>query len=115
MTFLMRRLFAIDSFTLIRRDRKSGGGQAVGCFINNNLQWQRREDLELDSIEGIWLELLIKNSKSLLVFVVYRPPNRQHQNYLCPEFNEMFNDMLQVLVYLKIRKLLSLAISIVII
>ena len=51
---------------------------------------QRR--LEFDIIEGIWLELLIKNSKSLLVFVVYRPPNTS--KYLSPEFNDTLNDML---------------------
>ena len=62
---------AIDGYTFIRKDRKSSPGGGVGCYINNNLQWQCREDLEFDNIEGIWLELLIKNSKSLLVFVVY--------------------------------------------
>ena len=36
----------------------------VGCYINNKIQYARREDLESDNMELMWLEIIIKNSNS---------------------------------------------------
>ena len=52
--------------------RAGKAAQAVGCVVILTIIYNGNgEDLEFDTIERIWLELLIKNSKSLLVFVVY--------------------------------------------
>ena len=50
-----------------------------GCYncnyINERLDWRRREDLECDDLECIWIEVFIKGLKNLLLCVMYRPPD----------------------------------------
>ena len=43
----------IEGYTFVRNDRKNASGGGVGCFIRNDLCWQRREDLEKDCLETI--------------------------------------------------------------
>lgn len=52
---------------------KSGGGILV--YVNNSLQAKRREDLEADDLEILWLEVCpYKSSRPLFIGGVYRPP-----------------------------------------
>ena len=64
----------------------------VGCYIRNDIHWQRREDLEQKGIEAMWIEILVKNSKSFLVCIIYRPPDSS--KYLDRNFEEKFDDMI---------------------
>ncbi|PFX24901.1 hypothetical protein AWC38_SpisGene10487 [Stylophora pistillata] len=51
---------------------KSGGGILV--YINNSLQAKRREDLEAEDIEILWLEVCpYKSRRSLFIGCVHRP------------------------------------------
>ena len=61
-------------YTIIRRDRisKKGGGLIV--YIKNTIECIRRNDVELDIAEAIWLEVKLKQKKIILAFI-YRPPN----------------------------------------
>ena len=53
---------------------KSGGGVLV--YVNNSLQAKRREDLEAEDLEILWLEACpYKSSRSLFIGDVYRPPS----------------------------------------
>ena len=53
---------------------KSGGGILV--YVNNSLQAKRREDLEADELEILWLEVCpYKSSRSLFIGGVYTPPS----------------------------------------
>ena len=72
----------------VRKDRKNGSGGGVGCFIRNDLGWQRREDLEKDSLETILIEIFVKNARPLLVCVLYRPPDTS--KYLDRNFEIVF-------------------------
>jgi hypothetical protein len=45
----------------------------------------RREDLESDFIEGIWLEILFPNNRSILIGNFYRSP--EGSLYLSPHFD----------------------------
>ena len=64
----------IAGYQLFRRDRGAkGGGLAV--YVRNDVSVVRRTDLENVSVEGLWLEVLIPKSRSLLVGTFYRPPN----------------------------------------
>ena len=45
-------------------------------FIKDNIRWERQYDLERDNLESIWIEVFIKNSKSLLLATCYRPRNQ---------------------------------------
>lgn len=53
----------------------------------------RRTDLENASVEGLWLELLIPKSRSILVGTFYRPPNSStyHDKDFMPKFEDMLD------------------------
>ena len=57
----------LDNYTFVRKDREIGIGGGVGCFIREDIKWQRRIDLESAELETLWLEIFVKNSKSLLI------------------------------------------------
>ena len=52
-----------DQCHLITPD--NGGGILV--YIANHLNYTRRNDLESQNVESIWLEIKLKNSESFLV------------------------------------------------
>lgn len=42
---------SVSDYTLVRRDRGSGQGERVCCYIRNHINWQRRLDLRFNGIE----------------------------------------------------------------
>ena len=62
-------------------------------YVKEDLKWKRREDLELDDIEGICIEIFPQKAKSFYVLTIYRPPDSS--KYLNPNFNERFDELLQ--------------------
>ena len=65
---------AIDGYQLIRADRNiSGGGFA--CYIKSNFGVDIRKNFS-DHIENIFFDILIPNSKPILVGIVYRPSDQ---------------------------------------
>ena len=68
-------LLHINNYIIERRDRshKKGGGLLV--YIDANLTYKRRNDLETTDIESLWLEVSGKHCKSFLINFIYRPPN----------------------------------------
>ena len=66
---------AFNNYRLpFRRDRVGDSHGGIVVYVKVNIPCKRRHDLELNTIECIWLELNIKNKK-LLVGTFYRPPN----------------------------------------
>ena len=66
---------AFNNYRLpFRCDRVCDSHDGIVVYVKVNIPCQRRHDLELNTIECIWLELNIKNKK-LLVGTFYRPPN----------------------------------------
>ena len=43
--------------------------------MNERLDWQRREDLESQDLECMFVQVFLKQSKSILFCVMYRPPD----------------------------------------
>ena len=66
--------------------------EGVGCHIRNDIHWQRREDLKQKGMEAMWIEILVKNSKSFLVCIIYRPPDSS--KYTDGNFEEKFDDII---------------------
>ena len=64
----------------------------MAMYIKESINWERRYDLENDGVERIWIEVFVKNSKSLLLATCYRPPDGS--NYLPSDFNDNLNVML---------------------
>ena len=85
-----------NGYVFVRKDTLTSSGGGVGCFIREDLNWQRRTDLGKEGIEAIWLEIFIRNSKPLLVCILYRPHNSSR--YLHPEFEIIFKDTLSTAV-----------------
>ena len=67
-------MLQIDGYHFGRLDRDEKGG-GVGCFIQKNISYIRRLDLEDRELEIMWLEIRQHNHKSKYLVVVYRPPN----------------------------------------
>ena len=51
-----------------------GGG--VMCYVSDTLPAKRRQDLEFQQMEVLWLEVFSKNQK-LVLGVIYRPPKAE--------------------------------------
>lgn len=72
----------IDGFSLYRKDRNFAGG-GILIYTSDLLYSKRRTDIESNNYEMIWLEVIFKNSKTM-IGVLYRPPNENplFWNYL---------------------------------
>lgn len=67
-------LYEIPGYTLLWKDRQSKVGGGVAVYCKNSLTFKRREDLECDSVEILWLEIFpYKSKRSLLMAGCYRP------------------------------------------
>lgn len=75
----------IEGYQKFRKDRPSNGGGLL-VYVKDGISCFRRPDLELETLECIWVEIKPVNSKSFLVAHVYRPPNSTiHWNDLFEE------------------------------
>ena len=66
--------FMINGFQqpfVLNRPTRAGG---VLCWVKNNIAAKRRQDLENNQTEALWLEVRTCNNKFLLC-TAYRPPN----------------------------------------
>ena len=75
----------IDEYDLLRCDRNRHGG-GVACYIRNDLSYNVKSHFPKD-IENIFFELLLPNTKPIVVGTIYRPPNQTN-------FMEIFNENL---------------------
>jgi hypothetical protein len=85
-------LFELENydFVNVNRCRKNGGG--VGIFISNQMKYKSRKDLNLNyenTIESVFIELIIPSGKNIIIGVVYRPPNNK-----IDEFENKINEIL---------------------
>jgi exonuclease III len=85
-------LFDIPGYDFVSKARLTGKGGGVADCVSDNITWIRRNDLEDEAIECIWLEIILKHAKNVLIGIVYRPPDSS--NHLCSNFNYAFSDML---------------------
>lgn len=66
---------SLPGYKIIRRDRVGREGGGIVIYIDNNTAFLRRKEFEVDDIEVIWLEIKPSYSKSILLCLIYRPPN----------------------------------------
>ena len=64
----------IEGYDLIRSDRNRHGG-GVACYIKNERHYNVRVNCPSD-FENIFLDLLLPNSKLILIGILYRPPDQ---------------------------------------
>ena len=65
---------AIQGYHVVRNDRNRNGG-GVPIYIRSDIAFNTRLDLMSDSIEAIWVDMLLPKTKPILVGSIYRPPN----------------------------------------
>jgi hypothetical protein len=75
---------AIQGYIIDRKDRNANGG-GVAVYIQNHIPVKHREDLMLNTFEGIWLQVHLPNLKTILMGSCYRPPsaNSQYLDDMC--------------------------------
>ena len=71
----------------------NGSGGGVGIYVKKSLKLKRRADLEHTDLECLWLEILVKNSKSFLFGCFCRPP--ETSKYLHKEYNAFVSENLR--------------------
>ena len=65
---------AIDGFNIFRRDRNRHGG-GVAVYVTETFNAKRRQDLESDDLENVWVEMCYPHKSPILVGSFYRPPS----------------------------------------
>ena len=73
--------FYILCFDLVRRDRISDGGGGVCFYIRSSINFSVRNDLIIADLENLCIEVRKPQSKPLIVFNWYRPPNSSVRLY----------------------------------
>ena len=53
--------YDLNGFTFISKNRSDGKGGGVAFYINEHINFKRRENLETPHIESLWIEILIKH------------------------------------------------------
>ena len=67
------RELQLDEFDFIRKDRTRHGGGVI-IYVKKQIGFQRLIDIECD-LEALWIKVRLRNTKPLLICVLYRPPN----------------------------------------
>ncbi|MES9881747.1 MAG: reverse transcriptase family protein [Sedimenticola sp.] len=65
-----------------RSDRQGRIGGGVAIYVRDSLTAIRRHDLEVPSLEVVWVEVKV-NSKNILIGGFYRPPNAKRDYLDC--------------------------------
>ena len=71
--------FHVEGYKLYRKDRDSNGGGVI-IYIRSDLTSRQRTDLETDQIECISVEILLGNTK-WLVMGMYKPPSMKPDTF----------------------------------
>ena len=84
---------SIEGYKVFRLDRANKGG-GIAVYAKNELSVVRRDDLEMDGVEGLWVELFLPKSRGILLGTFYSPPNSSC--YFDKEFVSKFEVMLDI-------------------
>ena len=84
----------IDNYKILRSDRNRHEG-GVACYIRNNLSYNMRNPLSYNilsvfpcTIENIFFEILLPNSKPMIAGTIYRPSSQNN-------FLELLNSIMK--------------------
>ena len=77
----------IANYSIARQDRKDKTGGGTVIYVRNGLPYRSRTDLQNNYSESCWIEITRRNTKSLFISSVYRPPDFEIKNFI-----EKFNN-----------------------
>ena len=89
-TSISNNEICIDGNFIDRLDRKKG----THGYIRDDVEYERRKDLETDGIEAIWLEITLPKSSPLLICFTYKPP--EGSRHFDKNFLAKFEIMLEI-------------------
>ena len=84
-------LLSLPGYVFLQRIRNVSVGGGIGIFLKQEIKFKRKYDLE-NHLESLWIEICLKNSKSVLIGCHYRPP--EGSKYLINNFSEVFEEQL---------------------
>lgn len=58
--------FGIPGYKLFRKGRDGRNGGIV-AYVRDDILVTRRDDLEIDSVEGLWLEIVVTKSRNFFL------------------------------------------------
>ena len=73
---VLEQEISIDNYKILACDRNRHGG-GVACYIRNDLSYNILSVFSCE-IENIFFEILLPNSKPVIVGTIYRPPNQNN-------------------------------------
>jgi hypothetical protein len=76
-TSVLNAEVSLPGYNIIRKDRGSHGG-GVCLYIKEDLAFNPRADLDDTQLEIVWIDLLLKKTKPILIGCAYRPPGQQN-------------------------------------
>ena len=81
-----------------RADRIGRPGGGVIIYVRQSLVCKRRNDLEINNLEAVWLEICVR-SKKILIGGFYRPPNSTADYFtiLSESIDRAYNTTYQIL------------------
>ena len=87
-------LFNLDGYTFYHNDRQGRKGGGVALLVNDLFDVKVRNDIHLpnDLCESLFIEIVLTNSKNIIVGVIYRDPNKSIH-----DFNNYMNTCLEEL------------------
>ena len=65
----------IDGYNMVRKDRTRRHGGGVCCYVKNDRIFNLRE-LFGNDFGNIFLDILLPNTRTILIGILYRPPNK---------------------------------------
>ena len=87
-------LYNLDGYKFVKRNRSTGEGGGVAICASFRLNFIRKDNLESETMECIWIEIILKKAKNILIAVLYRPPDSSLD---CNKnFNEDLDSMLSL-------------------
>lgn len=67
----------IPGYKLFRKDMDGRNGGVAAC-VRDDILVTRRDDLEIDSVKGLWLEIVVTKSRNFLLGTFYRPDSSKY-------------------------------------
>ena len=65
----------INGIVFERKDRPYKLSGELLVYIADHIDFKRRNDIEIEDLESIWLQITFPNNKPILLNFVYRPPS----------------------------------------
>lgn len=72
-------IYRIKGYDFISSHRATGKQGGVGQYILHGVDYEKRTDITINEAESIWIEIKVKNHKSIVVGTIYSTPVQRNQ------------------------------------